>query len=638
MIYQITGASYLMDNITQAEALRNSLRLSDQQFKNLYNSNVGDQISIRNNHNLLSHDAFIQCLNYLASHNLSDATLKTIFSAPIRETFDIMQIILYYSHPRVPFYSLGELSDLIDEFIDHIKSDATSLITTGYPTYRFSKSIWLDWRLNQHYPVKIPIHIKREATDTGEKCHYYWTDVIREHPYIHELDLGTSFMGNLQMTPKDNNESLGTTQYNDAPTIQGLTIDEIYYIGKIRPDFFKLKTDILELAYDAIKDESCNDLMENVSHEIQRYFNNGEFNFMCHMDFHKYRNTYMNIPAHAHCPIGEIYGGVASLMNLIGHVGAEIQIGEICRTREILDDLIVCDGGRIYFEPSGEWFSEKEQRLLMEGYRLGNKLSTETVNYMQLFEKRVRELLVISSEKSTTFAHKMIDRNFFSINSTHKTCDIVFQGKRASIPLSRGLTMLARLFQHPNVKFNCVDVNNNIYEPIDIAQSFKQIYEKKDCANDNNDDDTGTDKDTSYNIRTTQELNSLSGFGEQHLIDESFINKSNQKIKQLESSRREQIKLGNTEKAKEIRMEIKKISIFLRKAMKKGGKIASFATEQDDARTNVYNNIKNARTKIHDAIPELANHIYDHVTASYECTYDPDQDMHWDVEIINSKS
>jgi len=61
----------------------------------------------------------------------------------------------YLRAPTTPLYTLQELADLIDEYIEYLGRQKKSLVRGGYPRTRFGRCSWLDNRLTPLLPTHI---------------------------------------------------------------------------------------------------------------------------------------------------------------------------------------------------------------------------------------------------------------------------------------------------------------------------------------------------------------------------------------------------------------------------------------------------------------------------------------------------
>ncbi len=95
-------------------------------------------------------------LDLAMEHCAPDSALRLFESMPLLQLREKSQVMHYLNLPEVPFYTIDQLSVLLDEFAAHQQRGKGHLLHTGVPNESFEKSRWLESVVSRLYTLKMP--------------------------------------------------------------------------------------------------------------------------------------------------------------------------------------------------------------------------------------------------------------------------------------------------------------------------------------------------------------------------------------------------------------------------------------------------------------------------------------------------
>jgi len=102
---------------------------------------------------------FEDSLDYLSPSNALNL-FKDKYAINRNKYYAEEQLAHQRAYGIIPYFTLKELSVLVNNFTMYIEDNSRSLIKTGWPEYNFTDSVWLFCKLAPNYPIKIPTYIK----------------------------------------------------------------------------------------------------------------------------------------------------------------------------------------------------------------------------------------------------------------------------------------------------------------------------------------------------------------------------------------------------------------------------------------------------------------------------------------------
>lgn len=260
--------------------------------------------------------------------------------------------------PRTPLYHRQELGSLLADFVTHQHSHQEALLRDGHAATAFARSPWLDVWLNKLYPIKIPVDFadspyasprhgydaryvefrrlalpltqQSEARQVSRESALLERQILQPFPaarYVWGRWLGQSYL---------------ECPYGEADLVTDLHEEDAEWLTPMRPVIDQIKTrTILELI-GALQAGNATQLWDRVVGIIGERLNLEQFERLLRID-RKYLGYHVLSgilnPHLVPCPPG----GLSTILELVGFVEKELQIGTMGRVREALGNLVIVD-------------------------------------------------------------------------------------------------------------------------------------------------------------------------------------------------------------------------------------------------------------------------------------------------------
>lgn len=112
-------------------------------------------------------------------------------------------------------------------------------------------------------------------------------------------------------------------------------------------------------------------------------------------------------------------------------------------------------------------------------------------------------------------------------------------------------------------------------------------------------------------------------------IDKKALEQFRQRVIELQENIEEAHQLDDIEAAKKLEAEMDFISTEINKNTDQRGNVKSHNQDEKKIRDTVARNIKNARLKLHDEYPDLADHLEKNISTGKFCIYKSTEKMSW---------
>jgi hypothetical protein len=226
----------------------------------------------------------------------------------------------YLADEDVPFFSLAEMAEHVRTFAEFIVKHKKFIVATGLPPRYFRRCRWLYVQLGRLYDTRI----------TGS-------------PYPHD-ELFSGSKRKPEPQPYDwwrtSESGMVECSFEEAGIRHRIAPTDAERIEWNRQQLFNIKLRVLELLKDALDRRRAEDLLAKCVSEVTTALTSDQIEFYCRMD-----QLYLGAsaidgvderPSAQNSP-----GGLANLLQVIGHVEAEIRIGMLSRTKEAMPPTLV---------------------------------------------------------------------------------------------------------------------------------------------------------------------------------------------------------------------------------------------------------------------------------------------------------
>lgn len=241
-----------------------------------------------------------------------------------------------------PLFTLTELADLLDAFIDHLECplNRDALIARGKYQIEFSRSWWLHAGLSNNYYTKIgPDDSTLMQLGAAEAAGFqldpcgkhspfdrfhveYWTTAQSDHSkMLSEL----SFPSRASKVLEENERSIKS--YAKVRSFSGLDRNDVKQLEANRSRFYELKLRILKILSRSLRYEDTSRLWPECLRELTDTLTGDEAEFYLRMD--RYYLGYSSIEERVEDDDegALLPGGLTNLLEFIGHCEKEITIG-----------------------------------------------------------------------------------------------------------------------------------------------------------------------------------------------------------------------------------------------------------------------------------------------------------------------
>lgn len=289
-----------------------------------------------------------EALNYLPNEAAFDLFEKEDLSFLSQKENFIKEItkdyIPFYTKGYLPFYTLDELVNVLEDFIFQQKQDSEFIIKTGYPSHAFYKHTLLD-NLSRCYYIRCP-----------ERIEFYNPSVSTSYPEAWIRYSKSKFWDLISLMPSQMSSAKNVLlkytweggSYEEAPLIEGISLEEAKLLEKSRFMVFEYKLRILNSILQSLKNKDASALWKNCFNIFLNSFEE-VFPFFMKMDVFYERSKEKEVEAFLN--IGEIgfpyrrvgrpyiSGGIRNVFDAIKYFEKEIKIGTFSKTKTILNKL-----------------------------------------------------------------------------------------------------------------------------------------------------------------------------------------------------------------------------------------------------------------------------------------------------------
>lgn len=295
--YKFNTFDYLFDEkINYFKKIKNILietLITPQRKKNLCKKyDLPFNAIFTSNSNIYFSPNFEEALKYIPPY-LALLSFEDVFLPNLKDEICYNENIIKLITKGVSlYYTKEELPNIFKEFYTFIENNERSIIDSGWPKYKFSKSLWLFYTLSPTYPIKMLKIIKRSNCIESIESNFKQT----------------SFIGNF-------------------------SFKEIGFIEEIRPKIFNLKKIIIKNIYEKLisgitrEDFWIKDCFEMLLSNISE----DEYNKLA-----KIEEKYSKYKIYNY----KLHGGLSNLITIIYQIFVESKLGGVDLLKNTLQSLI----------------------------------------------------------------------------------------------------------------------------------------------------------------------------------------------------------------------------------------------------------------------------------------------------------
>lgn len=226
-----------------------------------------------------------------------------------------------------PYYSVGELKSLLQEFIPHYGLQKDSLIDTGWPGCRFPESRWFDRFLDHLCIVKKPENIIERKYVAGSEITYeldYKWETVEQEVIQNERQ-------------RDGWEPIGFEEwdkpYSEARCLPFLREGDCNHVEAKWGRLFDIKLNVLRILYQSLASRNASQVWDASTKIINAEFSKEE----CHRLFEIDNLFARNLQGHYNA-------GLFSLLVVVWRFQQEIQTGAIGGIRNAVSQMMTTAG------------------------------------------------------------------------------------------------------------------------------------------------------------------------------------------------------------------------------------------------------------------------------------------------------
>lgn len=311
---------------------------------------------------------FREALCYLAP----ETAMELFENIELSTIFRRLLVFKYLTDLNTPLYTFRELTEILKEFVCHLKRNREYIIKTGVPKVNFNKAKWLDNQLGYLYCVKFPVWmegnntsmrqsqaetnelIKREIDEKLE-CSYSWASVspplgipfeplkipIEFDLLIDLAILLLKFDYNWEQSNKLtlNDYPVELCNYEDGAYIKSLGLELITKLDGNREKLLDNRIRILDLSIECMQyfgnpkgflEKSIKIISEEFTRDEIEFFNGIDFDCII-LRIPKYL-SYLDKSTTS----TKSWGGFTQLLDFIFHLEKESEIGTFHKTKSAI--------------------------------------------------------------------------------------------------------------------------------------------------------------------------------------------------------------------------------------------------------------------------------------------------------------
>lgn len=329
---------------------------------------------------------------------------------------------MYLADFLTPLYTLAELADLLEAFVEHLRRNVEVLARMGHPQTSFAASRWLDWHLSRLYYVKLPVTVQSNRSP-WEQAHaevrgeaqldevgnivysYTWSEQAA-HGEVHlqgpgQWRISLPFTWVEGKACAHDGSPVRLCQYEEAAIISELPPNDASRIGAMRPKLLELEIRILKHLANAVRNRGLTGLWQEAVRILTDALTAEDAEFLVQLDrfFDALQGEVRDVPC---LPFFVIHNtGLSDFFHLIGHCEKELGIGAMDQTRRRLLALPVSPCS--YYEAVGQpWRTDLDTALdLFFG------LEAEQEDFLNDFAKLVNRSLLDDFPEEVTVRTKV---------------------------------------------------------------------------------------------------------------------------------------------------------------------------------------------------------------------------------------
>lgn len=530
----------------------------------------------------------------------------------------------YLSDPTTPFYTRGELGEVIRELIRHLTANRDALIAGGLPRAPFSRSTWLQSQLGGLYFVAHPPELQRVIDDDGVAS-LGWARAAGGPPADDDW---------LNLEPIQSSRLL-----------------------RLREPMFEIKLRILRELVDAVETRSGTHIRQTCLGFLKEALKAEDVSFLLKMD---------GLISTRHEPWADAgraqvmhdasfqtgSGGVSALLQTIAHIEQELIIGQADRTKlamgplaQHLDTPSTRTGEQYYNLVGGpdsetmtsalDCFLDLESKvhaLAQDFYEHVQRevpadFESETfvtvrgkrkhISQLAAFHRGLRPWLesqfrsedgLPSLPALLAAIEDLVVSNEFRLEGEYWT--IRFEGTTIHLNDSKGLRHIAQLLARPGEQIPA--------EELQVLASPEPPVRPE-----------GPGQQPGDRANGMSVVGSLDG-GEE-LLDQMARDEYRDRLKQLRADREDATQSNDDARLRAIDLETQEIEKELSAGRSLGGRPRRQPGSHDKARQAVSSSIRRGLIKIGKAHNPLWLHLNESLTLGTSCCYKPHDPMDWQL-------
>jgi hypothetical protein len=554
----------------------------------------------------------------------------------------------------MPLYNRHELVKVMHDFTDYLEQNKESLLQTGYPEARFSKSFWLGHRLGQHYYDHFPIALDEEAISKGE-LGYVFADHTRM--YMHKVGdipgrrIRTLFP--LQTYLFEGNVYLETghivqvvSDLSQVPKINEIEGWPTCDLNSLRKKVFDAKAEVVREITSALRQGNHQTLWEKSLKILTNHLEETDMRLLLEMDTfstdYDFTTGMSSEESMTYLPTG----GVSDLLTVIGHCEYQLKNRIWESIRKAIPQMVHTDLAQLrrlnvrnYYEAVACGFGDAIQMA----YDIYNNAVPEEKEFQNDYRDRVNDAIEqefhvefnlpsirlprknahefnlnkhLLSEDISTFISatgncprfpafnesKVVQEDVFRL--VGDLWEVVYGGKSIYVPNLDGMHYIKALLESPKKEIRVDDLYR-------IAHPPKSLEKGSGVA----------DREA-----IEEKFDPMSDFGSQikDPADQELIDETIAKMRECSEELDRAVGCNNQKRARELESELHRYQDYLKRFADHKMRPRSNSDPHKKSRQKVSNAIEMARKKLEKIDPRLASHL-ELIKLGTNCVYTSSQ-------------
>jgi len=570
-----------------------------------------------------------------------------------------------------PFYTLEELSDVTQAFINYFKDNKRHLIRTGYPLSPFNTCLFFDFTLNKLYPVKLPVvdptwfMLFGEPGPISFSFDKWAVEPAVPNPTfpsgIRVEKIGYSWRDGKAFTSVG--QPVTVCEYEEAGLLPGLKKDAEKTLNKMREKLYGLRIRALERLIKSLEQRDGENLLGDWFQDLSETLHHKEIGFLHEMDRFYERLHYDESATFGISPQKGIHhnSGLSGQATIICHAMKELSVGAFQKTREVLKTIPITS----YIESFGKP-ERKKLDAILDGYE---ELEAEEEQLLESFGQKVRDAFLnrffvapadseirIPLKDLVDYKRRMKEWADLEARSVRMTGSLsrlpldfehhrdggqkalqgpsyIFQKEgdirwvafdNSPVPMKHtlGLNYIAYLLSNPHEEFN----PKNLWQAVQGADSRHPdaILYKKMKAGGSSDPENGFDDKAE-----TTGLSEVIEFEDGEAITPKTRKNLTERLETLSAERTKAEEEGDSYEITRINSETEVIRRYLDRATDIMGRTRKLGSETEKRRKSITKAINRCMEKLKDLNTNLWAHLDKSLHTGNYFSYSPDQSINW---------